>query len=271
MNSTFAKNIDLIAHPYAMTKEIKDDYILKVKTQPKSLNVAAIAREVAARLGKYQQGEIELIVNATQEVITDAAASGYIVNLPLCLIQPTASGVVMKNELSQAVNRDKVKVSASFSPGAMMRQAMASAHLTLFLQPAVTGPLLNGAISTRTVTNDQGVATRAPLAAGEMCQLTGQNIKLVGTDPSVGILLTSVDDATKTHFIAPDRVSPNEPKTLQFILPAGMTDGGWTVRVTTQYSTGGHLIETPRSFVMDELLTLGEGGSGGGDIEDPTV
>lgn len=276
-NSTFTKTLSLMAYENNLTADIADDYILRVKTQAKSLDVAALAREVAQQQGKYQEDEIMLILNKACEVVADAVASGYIVNLPVALIQPTASGVVMKSELSQAPNRDKVKVNASFTSGKLLREALAGARLELFTQPAPVGPLLNGAVSTRSVTDADGVATRAPLEAGDMCVLTGRNLKLAGTDPSVGILLTSVDSPSTTHFISPDRVSPNEPKRLQFVLPADIAEGAWTVKVTTQYSNGARLVATPRSYVMDTPLVIGEGSGGGGNegggggIIDPTA
>lgn len=274
-NTTFTKTISLMAYENNLTPDIADDYTLRVKTQSASLDVSAIAREVARQQGKYQEDEITLLLNKTCEVIADAVASGYVVNLPVALIQPTASGVVLKSELSQAPDRDKIKVSASFTPGKLLREALASARLELFSQPAPVGPLVNGAVSTRAA--QPGVTTRVPLEAGDMCVLTGRNLKLAGTDPSVGILLTSVEDASKTFFITPYRVNPNEPRRLQFVLPAAMTEGAWTVQVTTQYSSGGRLVTTPRTTVMDAPLIIGEvsedgGGSGSGEgglEEDP--
>ena len=269
-NTTFTKTLSLMAYENNLTPDIPDDYTLRVKTQAASLDVSAIAREVARQQGKYEEDEISLLLNKTCEVIADAVASGYIVNLPVALIQPTATGVVMKSELSQAPDRDKIKVNASFTPGKLLREALASARLELFSQPAPVGPLLNGAVSTRTATPAaDGTTTRVPLEAGDMCVLTGRNLKLAGTDPSVGILLTSVDNASKTFFIAPSRVSPNEPRRLQFVLPAAMTEGAWTVQVTTQYSSGGRLVTTPRTTMMDAPLIIGEVSEGGGGATGP--
>ena len=267
-SSTFTKTLSLMAYENSLTPETPDDYILRVKTQPRSLDVSDIAREVARRLGKYQEDEIGLITNNVCEVVADAVASGYMVNLPLCHIQPTVSGVVMKNELSLAPDHKKVKVGTTFSAGAQMREAIKNAKLELFVQPAPVGPLLNGGINTRTVVDDKGAATRAPLMAGDMCVLTGSKIKLAGTDPSVGILLTSVDTPSKTYFISPDYVYPNEPKRLQFVLPADMAEGDWMVKVTTQYGSGHTLVAKPRSCVLDTPITIGETGGG---VEDPTA
>ena len=43
-----------------------------------------------------------------------------------------------------------------------------------------------------------------------------------------------------------------------------MTEGAWTVQVTTQYSSGGRLVTTPRTTVMDAPLIIGEVSEGGG-------
>ena len=58
-----------------------------------------------------------------------------------------------------------------------------------------------------------------------MVVLTGNGLKLVGDDPTVGITLTSVSNPDTTFFIPASRVSPNLPKKLQFVLPAGVTEG----------------------------------------------
>lgn len=180
-----------------------------------------------------------------------------------------ASGVVMEEELSLPVDREKVKVYASFSQGSAMKEAMAQAHITLFTQPAVTGPYIAG--MTSTAYTDAAATTRAPMAAGKMAVITGEGLKVVGTDPSVGITLTSVSTPSKSFAIAPGDISPNTAKKLQFVLPAGITDGDWRVKVTTQYSKGGKVLtKTPRTFELPHPITIGDSGDGG-IVDDPTA
>lgn len=267
MATTFSKTLSLMAYENNLTKDIPDDYYLRAKTEKKSLGTKEIAEEVAARQGKYDAGEIEMLMNQMMEVMADAVASGYIVSTPLCLIQPMATGSVLKADLSKAPDPKVVKVYASCTQGSLLRQAMGRTKLEIFTQPAVVGPLLNGAVSTRTEAD--GV-TRAPLAAGEMCMLTGRNLKLAGTDPKVGITLTSVADPEKTVHIGMDRVSPNEPKRLQFVIPAEVGEGLWRVTVTSQYSNGNALLKEPRSFEMETPLRIGTDEEGG-IVDDPTA
>lgn len=261
MATTFTKLISLMAYDNALT-ERTDDYYLRAKTQPQTLGIAEIARETAAQLGKYGEDEIALILNKAEEVKCEASASGYIISTPFCLSMPAASGTVLKTDLSKPVDRNVVKVYTTLSQGMALRKAMAACKVEIFTQPAVVGPLLNGGEAT---TRNQDGTTRAP-GAGQMMQLTGRNLKLAGTDASVGILFTSVEDNSKTVFIPQNEVSINEPTRLMFVLPSGVTDGSWRVKVTSQHSSGGKTLKAPRSYELETPLLVGAatGGSGGG-------
>lgn len=122
---------------------------------------------------------------------------------------------------------------------------------------------------TSTAYADASATTRAPMAAGKMAVITGEGLKVIGTDPSVGITLTSISNPSKSFTIAPGDISPNTAKRLQFVLPDGITDGDWQVKVTTQYSKGKILTKAPRTFELARPITVGDGG--GDIVDDPTA
>lgn len=277
---TYKNELDLKAYPNELTPDIDSDYTVKVNTREQTLTDEDIATDVALLSGKYSASEIKHLFDLQAQATSAAVASGYNVNTQLCQIRPTASGVIMEEELSQPVDRDKVKVYASLSAGQALKKAMANTRLNLFLQPAATGPYVAGMVSTEFT--DEAAQTRAPMEGGSMAVITGNNIKLVGSDPSVGITLTSVANPATSFFIPARKVNPNTPKRLQFILPAGLTEGEWTVKVTTQYASGSKATKEPRSFVLARPVVIGEvteggggstggsgGNTGGGDIENP--
>lgn len=274
----FSMDLNLKAYPNQLTPDVDDDYTVRVDTQSTPLDLDDIARATAQRLGE----EITKVRSALQvgmEVMAQAVASGFCVSTPLCYAQPMATGVVMEHELSQPVDRDKVRVYASFRQGSAVTEALAQAKLQLFLQPAATGPYIAGMTSAfyGEQTGAGGAVTRVPLPmeAGDMAVITGNGLKVVGTDPSVGVTLTSVDDPQKTFFIPAAKISPNTPKKLQFSLPAGITEGAWTVKVTTQYSGGNYQTKNPRTFTLNRPVYVGiapeepeQGGGTGGDGQD---
>lgn len=273
----FSMDLNLKAYPNVLTPDVEDDYTVRVDTQSTPLTLDDIARATAQRLGE-EVTKVRSALQVGMEVMAQAVASGFCVSTPLCYAQPMASGVIMADELSLPVDREKVRVYASFRQGTAVAEALAQAKLQLFLQPAATGPYIAG--MTSAYYNEQagadGAVTRVPvpMEAGGMAVITGNGLKVVGTDPTVGVTLTKADDADTSFFIPASRISPNTPKKLQFILPAGVTEGAWRVSVTTQYTTGNKTTREPRTFTLDRLIYVGEtapdtpGGDGGGEEDD---
>ena len=233
----------------ATLTERTDDFYLRAKTMPDTVSLRDIAAEVATRLNRNED-EIFAVLNDAERVKADAVASSYIVCTPTALMRPCASGTVLKNDLSQAIDRKKVKVYATLSMGPLLRTEMEGCRVELFTQPAVVGPLLNGAVA--------------------QTRLTGRNIKLAGADASVGVTFTSVETPSKKVFVPLEDVTVNEPKQLIFVLPAGVTDGLWRVKICTQYGSGGHNVVKPRVYELDEPMGVGsayqvpDSGSGSG-------
>lgn len=260
-------DLALKAYPNELTADIDSDYTVKVETQEQSLTLEHIATAVAQVLNK-PVSDVQSILQVACEQAANYAASGFCISTPLFAMRPIASGVLMEEELSQPVDREKIKVYASFTQGQLLKDAFAKTHLKLFLQPAVTGPYITGMVSAAPV--NPVTQTRAPIKGGKMAVLNVKNGKIVGDDPSVGITLTSVSNPETSFFIGPDDISPNTPTKLQFILPAGVTDGEWRVKITTQYSSSGQT-KAPRSFELARPVNIGSttaGGDGGGEEEE---
>ncbi len=270
--TTFTKLISLVAYDATLT-ERPDDFYLRAKTMPDTIDLHAVARETALRLGGKNEDEVYTLLNAAESVKCDALSSGYIVATPTALMQPCASGTVLKADLSKAPDRTKVKVYATLSMGPALRQSMEACQLEIFTQPAVVGPLLNGAVAATRTTAD-GATTRVPLP-GKNITLTGRNLKLAGTDPAVGVTFTSVETPSKKVFVPAEDVTINEPKRLIFVLPATVTDGLWRVSISTQYGSGRTTVKNLRTYELDEPIAVGtaaeEGGgsgSGGGGLDE---
>lgn len=270
--TTFTKLISLVAYDATLT-ERPDDFYLRAKTMPDTIDLHAVARETALRLGGKNEDEVYTLLNAAESVKCDALSSGYIVATPTALMQPCASGTVLKADLSKAPDRTKVKVYATLSMGPALRQSMEACQLEIFTQPAVVGPLLNGAVAATRTTAD-GATTRVPLP-GKNITLTGRNLKLAGTDPAVGVTFTSVETPSKKVFVPQEDVTINEPKRLIFVLPATVTDGLWRVSIATQYGSGRTTVKNLRTYELDEPIAVGtaaeEGGgsgSGGGGLDE---
>lgn len=174
--TTFTKLISLVAYDATLT-ERPDDFYLRAKTMPDTIDLHAVARETALRLGGKNEDEVYTLLNAAESVKCDALSSGYIVATPTALMQPCASGTVLKADLSKAPDRTKVKVYATLS-GTRDRR-----HALLLPQTITAGqPLLRLTIGGQTYRLD-ATARNGAFEAGKSYTLnvTVSNAEITAT------------------------------------------------------------------------------------------
>lgn len=259
-----------------LTKDVKDDYYLTVKTQ-KNLTLADLAQEVAAGHGHQNPAEAEMLAREILELAAWYLSSGYSVTTPLGYFRTTVSGVLMESELTSSPDRNRLKLGVSYSMSDTMRQALAQAELDVEIDKATVGPQLYAVVSVPDAQNP-GATTRGesvPVSGGEQCILKGRNIKTGGPQGSnAGLTLTRVDNTgTPPVFIPAEKLYPNTPTQVGFVMPASATKGSvWQATLCTQISNSSStLLKAPRTVVMDNTFVVGEttipegGGDGGNE------
>jgi hypothetical protein len=93
------------------------------------------------------------------------------------------------------------------------------------------------------------------LTPGRNLKISGQKIKIAGDNPAVGILFRSQDDPDSTYTVDASDIVTNNPSELMIVIPALIADG-YTLEVTTQYTTSGDLLKAPRTVAFDKVLTV---------------
>lgn len=252
--TTFTKVISLMAYQVTIAG-MPGDYYLRVKTMPESLGPKDLSREVAARLN-LNESLVFSVLDTTRIVVKDAVCSGYIANTGWDIIQPAARGTLSKADLAKAVDSNEVEVYPHCQATQYLRNAVKECTKELFKQPAVVGPWLTDAYA-QSINEDGQVITVNP-EPGKNIILTGTNIKVGGSDPSVGVSFSSVD-APQTKVAVPVAdITINQPQKLVFVLPTTVTDGLWDVTVTTQLGANGRPIKTARSSTLDAPISIGD-------------
>lgn len=271
----------LKARENLLTKDIKNDYYLTVKSQ-RTLTLADLAKEVAATHGHQNQSEVEMLTRKTLELAAWYLSNGFGITTPLGYYHTTVSGSLLDSELSAAPDRSKLKLGISYAMSDLMRQSLTEAELDLEIDKAKTGPQLFSVVSVQDAQHPDA-ATRGdsvPVAAGEACIIKGRNLKVGGpAEANAGITLTRQDKQGVTSvFIPATRLFPNTPTQVGFVMPASAEEGSvWQVKLCTQIgANSSQLPKEPRTVVMDNNFVVGQpaeetpgGGSGGdGGIED---
>ena len=191
------------------------------------------------------------------------------------IMRLTLSGMRVSNGLFSAVASPKGRAGASWDPevnqlnitiaqGADWREAIRQTTVNVLGEKAEV-MYVSGTTDAATRATDRTATPGYPFT------VEGNYLKLAGDDPSVGITLVS-EDSDETR-IDPAMVAVNEPKKLVFIIPAGLAEGTYTLRITTQYGSNGNLVKTPRTvesalYIGVTPTTPGDDGSGGEDDGD---
>ena len=167
---------------------------------------------------------------------------------------PQFRGVVDGGQWDQKKN----SIYVSFTQDKDLREAIAQTSVNILGEKRDAMYIIGGEDAATRATD--GMAT-----AGRNYTLNGRLIKVVGEHESVGITLT--DASGKVSKLPNDMLVVNNPSQLIILLPSDLTDGHYTLTVTTQYSGTNTLLKTPRS--TSKVITIGQsGGSEGGNTSD---
>ena len=151
----------------------------------------------------------------------------------------------------------------SFTQDKDLREAIAQTSVNILGEKRDAMYIIGGEDAATRATD--GMAT-----AGRNYTLNGRLIKVVGEHESVGITLT--DASGKVSKLPNDMLVVNNPSQLIILLPSDLTDGDYTLTVTTQYSGTNTLLKTPRS--TSKVITIGQssgsedGNTGDGGIDE---
>lgn len=244
----------------AVTVDNKEDKILMLESAG-SLTLEDILSAMKKEDTGLREETIEHAVKLYHRVLSDLILSGYSVNTGLFRAVPQFRGVVDGGQWDQKKN----SIYVSFTQDKDLREAIAQTSVNILGEKRDAMYIIGGEDAATRATD--GMAT-----AGRNYTLNGRLIKVAGDNEAVGITLTNA--AGKVTKLPDDMLVVNNPSQLIILLPSDLTDGDYTLTVTTQYSGTNTLLKNPRS--TSKVITIGQSGGteggntgGGGDEENP--
>lgn len=243
--------INAIAHLNELTKDVTDDYYLTAEVR-ESLDVAGIINRLSNREIATKNVDGLAFVQTFLDECATASAEGNNIVTSFFRSSLGIQGVVYAKELGHNIPAERLKVSVNLTQGEGARKAVAEAVVHAYEQAGATGPVIQSVTDPTENKADH-------INGGGMVLIQGMRLSLKGDNASVGILFNKESEpAGEGIFIPAAKVSPNTPTKLQFVLPAGVTDGKWLVTVTTQASSNsGVLLKDPRSCQFQRVVTVG--------------
>lgn len=232
-----------------VTVDNKEDMIL-VPVSIGSADEARIIAEMKAEDSGLREETIQHVFDLEKRIIKRLLMSGYLVNTGLYHASVSFRGIIENSQW----NPQKNSIVVNFNVGADLREAIKQTTVGIIGEKG-SAMYIGGVRDASTRAQD------ASATAGRAFTLTGGKLKVMGTDAAVGITLTS-QSGTVTP-ITEDLYVTNDPSKLTFIIPAGLADGTYELKVTTQFNGSSRLLKAPRSVV--KIIYIGKAPEGGGD------
>ena len=238
-----------------VTTDDKTDKIFSLETT-RSIDKEIILDRMVAKNPGVRRETMALGIELMEEVIAEALMNGESVNTGLFHGVAQFRGVAKQNAWNAATN----SIYVSLTQGKALREAIKDTRVDVLGERPTKFYIGSG----------QDAVPRAvdfSATAGRNFTLFGKNLTVAGTDPSVGITLTSTATGTMTK-IDRDMIVLNEPSRLIILLPTSLEDGEYMLTVTTQYRGGGDaLLKTPRS--TSHTIYIGGAPEGSGSTGTP--
>lgn len=235
-----------------LTADDPNDKIFSVVSNGTADKERIVSEMMAVNPG-LERETLRMVLDLENRVVKRLVLSGMRVNNGLVEMAAQCRGVVHGTAWDPQVNSLYVNV----NQGKELREAIAATTVNVVGEKGATMYFSTGT-SVGHSDDPSFVAN-----AGLPFTLTGRNIKLAGDDKAVGITFT--DDKGATTRVADNMVAVNQPSQLIFVVPASLSEGTYTLTVTTQYNPG-RLLKSPRS-VSREIVIKPDGG-GGSDSPD---
>jgi hypothetical protein len=200
------------------------------------------------RVKKHYSGLEPEVVDHVMELykrtVIETAIEGFSINLGLFHITLRAHGTAVNGKWDPERNY----ISIDVIQGQEAREAIAGTRVEILGERPDAIYIYNGEDTATRATN--GIAT-----PGRNYILHGRMMKLAGTDPSVGITLTN--QLTGSSIRIPDEmIALNTSAKIILLLPDNLSDGDYTLKVTTQYTGSGSIMRKEPHSVETTITVL---------------
>ena len=224
----------------AVTTDDKTDQILQLESAGK-VDIEAIYKEMFNKTTGIQPETIQHVVQLYHRTITDFLLTGCTVNTGLFYASPSFQGVY-----KDAWDPEKNSIVVNFQTGKELRESIAQTKVVILGQKA-SAMQIDHIINLKTKAEDGN----APRGGG--IRIEGRELKVVGDAEEVGVFLVNALDVEEQ--LLDEQILTNKPSELVLLIPNDLTEGAYTLRITTQYSSSNKLLKTPRSIEVPITLT----------------
>ena len=231
-------------YPNLLTED-PNDFVARVISE-RSLNVKQICSEAVGRGGApTTAAAMEHNVNLFLKEMAYQLCDGFSVNTGYFTACPLIKGVF--NSLNESFDPAKHALLFQMNQGEMLRKEIGSIQVEISGQGS-------SSIQIDEVVDVKTGSVNDLLTPGKGLRIYGFKIKVAGENPVKGVYFINqtTDERTK---VPNDEFITNNPSEVVVGIPE-LPAGTYKLEITSQFSSSVVLLNDPRSFILDKMLTV---------------
>ncbi|MDR0613952.1 MAG: DUF4469 domain-containing protein [Dysgonamonadaceae bacterium] len=228
-----------------LTKNVDKDYIAEVSTTGNTLHNKDIAQIIVKKRSELRYETILSILNERDAVERDALVSGLSVQSSNTHLAPRVLGNWVGADPVYDPKEHKITLDATLTVA--MRKALEEVGVEILGKKADGGAIVG------LVTDVLTGKTDGTISVGGDVIITGKKIKIAPAgEEGLGVFFVT-EDGTEIPLDHP--MTENNPKKIICRLPPDVTDGIYTLKIVTRYTSGITTLKTPRTILYELPLT----------------
>jgi hypothetical protein len=238
-NLKIKKMIDYILEDNPLTEDPNDRTARVVNTQP--YNEEDLADAIAKRNIGISKSETLAVLEAAADIKKEWIEHGDTINLRLEHYHYTIPGAYREGD---------------YPKEAVMRITPSKELTDVVKKISLRNVEPSSRMRIEFVNDVKSATTNDKITPGGVVKIAGYNLKLAGTDVSVGLTFVSMTNPNTAYSVPIADIFTNNPSELMFIAPA-MTPGEEVqLKITTQFAKGSKTLNAPRSVTFERKLTV---------------
>lgn len=228
-----------------LTKNVDNDYIAEVSTVGNTLRNEDIAQIIVKERSELRYETILSILNERDAVERDALLNGSSVQSGNTHLAPRVLGNWIGANPVYDPKEHKITLDATLT--VEMRKALEEVGVEMLGKKADGGAIIG------LVTDVLTGKTDGTISVGGDVIITGDKIKIAPTgEEGLGVFFVT-ENGTEIPLDHP--MTENNPKKIICRLPLNVTDGIYTLKIVTRYTSGITTLKTPRTILYELPLT----------------
>ena len=239
--------------PNTVTPDPKDKIFILESTGKADIN--KVYDEMQAEDTGLRRETIVHAVTLYNRICARLLMNGWQLNTGLFYAVPRLLGLAEDGKWNPESN----SIYVAFSQDKVMREEIALTTISILGTKADVMYIIG--------TEDRKTGLKdGTMTPGRNFFVRGANLKVTGTDASVGVSLTNTETKAVVK-LDDDMITKNNPSELTLLIPADLADGNYLLTVRTQFGTSNHLLKEPREVSVDVHV----GAGGGGEDDRPVI